>query len=620
MANKTNNTSAKLYPSWVLAAIAGVVMLAALMYNYFSSQEDYFYALHLHTLFTDNEPYYEELQRNSAWLMTLVGSYLTQFFMNAKFPSIAIPLLCVCQFLILEGLFSARLRKWSFALTCALLLPSLLAYISGQNYDYAIYDRFDGSSYLVLFLGQMLSVGLFALSRIPVKFSYAIALVLSLMLSPFVGIFSLVSVLMVCSDSVVEKNKQKMMVSSLFFVAAIGLMLFCGANRFHEFWYITLFAPLINQMYNLTFYYALASVVVHALLPLLQLVAKRDESKVTVTPILLTMLCSVVMMFVSTDILAYKDQNFYAELKAKRLLDNHEWKKLYTLTSKVKNPTTTIIAYQELATMLREKMIKDAFNIEPAFFSYNTSHFATSHFIHYTDLAYYAGLPNTSLFYAMETKQLSGLDFGVLKNMQEAAMLNKEYDLARKYQDLLASSPVYEEYAETWRGYIADTSKMYRELPHLRLVERLIDYSPAVYSATSIQEVIMNRAALVNGLTLLVRLYCDMYQRDMKRFSQDVVACRNYFETRKVPSVIQEACVICDLAGDHLPMQNIRVDNDVFTKTCNIVKEVNAINNNKLATTRLKSRYKGSYTYYYLLSTTDNSMYKGAVAFKKDNK
>ncbi len=620
MANAKKDKSAILFPSWVLAAIAGVVMLGFLMYSYFSSQEDYFYALHLHTLFTDNEPYYEELQRNSAWLMTLVGSYLTQFFINAKFPSVAIPLLCVCQLFLLEYLFSARLRKYSFALSCLLILPSLLAYISGHNYDYAIYDRFNGASYIVLFLGQLLSVGLFALSRIRVKFSYVISLVMALALSPFVGVFSLVSVLMVCSESVFEKDRTKTVVSSLAFVGTVLLMLLCGANCFHEFWHITLFSPLINQMYGLTFYYALASVVVLALLPLLQLAAKREEPKVTAVPVLLTLLCSVVMLFLSTSTLSYKDQNFYTELKAKRLLDNHEWKKLHTLTCKVKNPTTTIIAYQEIATMLREKMIMDAFNIEPVFYSYNTEHFATSHFIHYADLAYYVGLPNTSLFYAMETKQLSGLDFGVLKTMQEVAMLNNEYELARKYQDLLASSSVYREYADTWRSYLADTSKMYRELPYLRMVERLIDDSPSVYSATSIPEVIMNRSTLVNGLTLLVRLYCDMYQRDMKRFSQDVVASRSYFATRKVPPVIQEACVICDLAGDHLPMQNIRVDNEVFDKTYSIVKEVNTINNNKLAASRLKSRYKGTYTYYYLLSTTDNSMYKGAKAFKKDKK
>lgn len=620
MAKTTQNKKETLFPSWILVGCAAIVILVSWVYNYFSSQQDYFYILHLHSFYADNEPYFEELQRNSAWLLTLVGSYITQFFINPKFPSVVIPLICLIQFLLLEWLFNTRSRKVGYLLVCVLLLPSIFAYLSGQNYDYAIYDRLDSSVYIVLFIGQLISVGLYSLSKISIVKSYVITLMVSLVLSPLIGIFSLVSVLMIVVDSFAEKNRFKGIVSVVFLVCTLLVMLLFGVFCYHEYWYVTLFNPLVNPMFETTFYYALVSIIVLSLLPLLQIFKFREDARVNVIHFLGTLVCSVVMFFVSINYLSYDDSNFYAELKAKRLLDSHDWKNLYSVTSKVKNPTSTIIAYQEIATVIREKMIKDAFNIEPIYHGYNTDHFVTPHFVHYSDLAYYSGLPNVALFYAMETKQLSGMDFGVLKTMQEVAMLNKEYDLARKYQDILASSSVYKDYAERWRGYISNPEKMYKELTYLPMIERLIDFSPSTYSAQSIQEVMMNRQKLDNGLTLIVRLYCDMYQRDMKRFSQDVVASSSYFATRKVPTVIQEACVICDIAGDHLPMQYIRVDNDVFNRTYNIVREINSINNDKLAVSRLKSRYKGTYTYYYMLSTTDESMYKGADKFNKMKK
>lgn len=158
----------------------------------------------------------------------------------------------------------------------------------------------------------------------------------------------------------------------------------------------------------------------------------------------------------------YHDENFMAAVRTNLAIDENDWNKALHATQSVKGqPTRDVIINGELAQVMLG-MPKANQELPPLPVSYKDSR---PSFFTFTQLCgmhmlFYMGQINLCYRWGMELSVEYGWRVSCLKYMVKCALLQGEYALANKYNNLLMKTAFHKDWAKKYQTYIDHPERM----------------------------------------------------------------------------------------------------------------------------------------------------------------
>lgn len=159
-----------------------------------------------------------------------------------------------------------------------------------------------------------------------------------------------------------------------------------------------------------------------------------------------SLLISVLLVSISlygANMLNYRNENFHAELRMMRSMEQGDWKELLRIMRNVKRkPTREMVMMKDVALAQRGELDRYAFDydirgVKPAMV-FNLP----IHMVHSAapTMYYWLGMPNYAYMWCMENYIEYGLSPHWLRLFYKSAVVNGEYEVARKYKSLLQTT------------------------------------------------------------------------------------------------------------------------------------------------------------------------------------
>lgn len=405
----------------------------------------------------DSQFFIDSMQRVGG-LSMYVGSFLYQFF---YFPLAGSLLLLL--FLLLLSLLTAKtfnLKGWLFPLA---YIPSLILLLSMTELGYMIYfQKIDGYVYDNIIGVSIILTGLLffqKIKKLPVQMLFACAyLVLSY---PICGAYSLFGgflMLLVSLKNAINGKKLILLIPIIVILTSLILI--------PLFYYRFVFVQLASSdifTANLPDF-LLKGAEMKLWLPFLILavyfvlvVIWKQEVEVKKQHLLLKLLPA--FLFIScifvVYVFSYKDKNFNTELSMQTASDNEDWNEVLKLARNQKDvPSRQIVMNTNLALYKLGLAGDKMFHYKNGNKEINSARFIVPVQIAGTMFYYQYGVLNFCNRWCMEGMVEYGLSVSVLKYFVLSSLLNGDFALSQKYNDVLKSTLFYKSWALKHQQYI----------------------------------------------------------------------------------------------------------------------------------------------------------------------
>jgi len=161
-------------------------------------------------------------------------------------------------------------------------------------------------------------------------------------------------------------------------------------------------------------------------------------------------------------VMSYKDENFTAGVKIYNAIERNDWEKVITIAQSLhEKPTKNIVLSYRIATLLtmrtdgnnsnliRERTVKPNCIRETMLIKIQMGGIS---------FYYNSGDINRCYHWCMENMVEHGMQVSYLKYMVKCAIVNEEYDLARKYNSILLSTMFHKNWALRYQNFIENPS------------------------------------------------------------------------------------------------------------------------------------------------------------------
>lgn len=467
-------------PLWLLpiAYCAAFVALAWLFL--YERNADVLYYMQERSYWNNSMQYFLECVRFPGGFLSWTGSYLTQYF---YYPACGVAVLTgVWMAAFWVAKFSLRVRhEWSFLLLVP-LIALLCTNIQLDRWVYFLKD-IDYCFYHSLGILAALLLSLDVTVALPHKYRtsgrYAqIALVSVLAYYPL-GVYAFVSTFIIAVGMLRKEPKG----------GALGILLAallwgmvpvletgsCTLMRPDERWLYGLkrfeLATLRDSTRELPFWLAFISAM---LLPLLQDVKRQLSTRFS----LMVAFCSLPFAlgaYMAADAYDSKDVSFHSELRMQNAVQQQRWDDvLREFTTARTTPTREMVLFRDIALMNKGEL----------FSRYNYNNQTVGRVVlsdsilvrlcdQAGDLIYYNyGETNFGIRRNIERTMHFGYSYYSMKFLAECALVNGEYDVARKYADILGRSTFQRKWAKEFLPYLQDTTAI-ADSPRFGLVRKM---------------------------------------------------------------------------------------------------------------------------------------------------
>ena len=437
------------------------------------------YHLEQYSLFYPKGDYWLAFFEQPGGILALAGAFLTQF---CHYPvlgaAIFALLMCLLTFLTekafgLEGK-AARLST----------LPALFLLLFITRLDYSIYlFRTYGLLYSQV-LGFCAAMSLVLLYRTCFlgKRSSPLFLAAAVLLGyPLFGAFALLAGTLMALVALREGKVADLAVALLLGAAVPWL---CGAwpgiyPRIHrKFLYLAAF-PYMEFLDNFICLVPLAL----AALALVALCFLRKAGRITV-PVLVGATLLAVMGG------SCWDRGFHTVLDMERAVAEQDWDKVLKLAGKEKNPNRIHVLYRDVALyekgILTEKMFQYPDGDAPL---HTRAQFPISH-ICGVPVLYYCGMINPADRLAMEYSSTFCKNLFYYKYQAKSALVSGEYELARKYLDIVDANWFQGSWVRRYRAFLDNPAQMDADPEFQRLRPLLQNSWTQFEAAAPLQEML----------------------------------------------------------------------------------------------------------------------------------
>ena len=427
------------------------VLVFALLSWYFLMMRnaDVLYMQQMRSLFNDTSVFFQQYNAVPAGFLQWAGCYFTQLFYYPALGSGVLILMWIAIFFLLKKAF---LTSSTQHLTPLLLIPLVCLLVSEIDLGYWIYYHKNHGYCFSQTIGLLFASLLVCLFRsatsIKFKFGTIIASLLGAVL--LVGLYYYIGVYAMAAAAalgIIMLLERRWTSGAFYVIAAIATpFLFrhlSDTMRSEQFFTagIPVFESgnITNTSLSIPFWIALLMLI---LFPILNKVGERIKN-VKAANIISSLLLVAVTGF-SFGVLEdadYDDENYHAECKAYRDIDNMEWEDaLYTIRQIQGTLTRQLIVFKNISLF-------NTGNIGYCMYDYDNKGMtptpSDSLIVHMANTAspiiyLHHGMTNYAYHYCMEIQVEYGFNITELKVMALSSIINGEKKLAQKYLNILS--------------------------------------------------------------------------------------------------------------------------------------------------------------------------------------
>lgn len=464
------------------------VLVFALLSWYFLMMRnaDVLYMQQMRSLFNDTSVFFQQYNAVPAGFLQWAGCYFTQLFYYPALGSGVLILMWIAIFFLLKkGILTPNTQH----LTPLLLIPLICLLVSEIDLGYWIYYHKNHGYCFSQTIGLLFASLLVCLFRsatsIKFKFGTIIASLLGAVL--LVGLYYYIGVYAMAAAAalgIIMLLERRWTSGAFYVIAAIATpFLFrhlSDTMRSEQFFTAGLpvfeSGNITNTSLSIPFWIALLMLI---LFPILNKVGERIKN-VKVANIISSLLLVAITGF-SFGVLEdadYDDENYHAECKAYRDIDNMEWEDaLYTIRQIQGTLTRQLIVFKNIALF-------NTGNIGYCMYDYDNKGMtptpSDSLIVHMANTAspiiyLHHGMTNYAYHYCMEIQVEYGFNITELKVMALSSIINGEKKLAQKYLNILSRTMFHKKWAEHYLP-LARNPKEIGKYPELAKINELHSY------------------------------------------------------------------------------------------------------------------------------------------------
>jgi hypothetical protein len=434
------------------------------------------------SLFIPTIYYFGECMNSAGGLLAYAGTFLTQFFYFPILGSfIFIAILFLIQYLtVIAFCIPKRYYPLSF-------IPGLMLLLSITQLGYILLIFKSSGYFFSNSLGIVAFLLLFIAYRNHSNLILRIALLITILAVgyPLFGFYALFTGLFcLLYDFVLYVKDHK---HSRLLPVIIGLALVASVPQFYYYfvYYHTQLCKIYlvglpDFEYNLTeLVLWLPFIVLFVSFPLFSyfLFSKHDDVKVRKSAFFASsaaFFSAVILLCV----MSYSDANFTAGVRIYNAIERNDWEKVITVAKGLHGkPTKNIVLSYRMATLLTLKPSQD----DPILNHENTikpncirSTMPLKIQLGGISFYYNSGEVNKCYRWCMENTVEFGMRVSYLKYMVKCAIVNEEYDLARKYNAILLNSMFHKRWAQRYQNFI-ENPQLTKEDGEINIVRSMLD-------------------------------------------------------------------------------------------------------------------------------------------------
>ena len=559
------------------------------------------YHLEQYSLFCPKGDYLRSFFEQPGGVLALIGAFLTQF---CHYPVLGAALfallMCLLTFLTEKAFALEGKAVWLST------LPALFLLLFITRMDYSVYlFRTYGLLYSQL-LGFCAASALVLLYRkffLGKRFSPLFVALVVLIGYPLFGAFALLAALLMALLAL-QEGKQGFIDLALVLLLGFAVPRLCGNwsgvfPRIHrKFVYLAAF-PYMEFLDN---FICLVPLILAAS-ALMALCFLRKAGRVTVT-----VLVAVTLLLVAGG--SNWDRGFHTVLGMEKAVSRQDWDKVLKLAKKEKNPNRVHVLYRNVALYetgaLLEKMFQYPDGDAPL---HTLAQFPISN-ICGVPVLYYCGMINPSDRLAMEYSSTFCKNIHYYKYQAKTALVSGEYELARKYLDMVDANWFQGDWTGRYRAFLDNPALMDADKEFLRL-RPLLRNSPKDFEASGpLQEMLFahfENPDYVNEAYYEWQTAFYLIQKDADRTLYSLFNRLDLVPDAPVGMAVAEgAALFGSESGDMEVMRAItsvlRNRNSVLQRFTQFSKAANNTRDSDSEETKewFAAHYGGTYWYYYL--------------------
>ena len=516
-------------------------------------------------LFLNTRQFFNDQMVVPGGLLTWMGTFFTQFF---YYPWLGV-LFLAAWWVLLTWLIKKTFKfQFSFLGTSLLaILPIVFILATVVDLGYWIYILKLRGHFFVTTIGATAVTALLWAFRTVCKGRGVVECLFPLLTCaityPLLGIYGLVATLLmgIWIWRLQPRRLQALCVSITALAAVVCVPLFCYHFVYHQtnyanIWFaeLPLFFILERfQYYYIPFWLLLAYYVIMVVLPCPSRTPAFQKSR---TPLpwggvggglllQLALLGGSVYFVVS---FWYRDKNYHHELAMQRSIERLDWQGVLDIAADQDDePTRSIVVMRNLALARLGRQGNEMYHYLNGSKEYNFP-FQMRLLLVAGQLVYYHyGLPN--LCYRLSTEM--GVEYGWraehLKYLTRCALLNGEWQLARKYIAILSNTTFHRSWAERFAQLIG-TPDAVAKSDEMAFPAHMLHYNDALANDQGFPEdFVMNRlsASSYTGDTVFQEqaLLASLYTKDTRHFWRHLSDYARLHPGEQLPIHVQEAAI-----------------------------------------------------------------------------
>lgn len=574
-----------------------VLVLALLSWYFLMRNADVLYMQQMRSFFNDTPDFFLQYHNRPAGFLQWAGCFFTQLFYYPALGSSVLFLMWTAIFLFLKkGL------QISNALSSVLLVPVVCLLVSEIDLYYWIYYNRNAGYCFAPTLGLLATSILTFIYRnivkLPEKYKTISLFVFPLFIAVlyhFIGIYSLVALVVVAVIMALER-KWKFCLYHLLIAIATPLLctqlydnlritqLFTAGLPVFEYGQAT------NRSLTSPFITAMCSLIILTFINKIGKKIKNEKKSLIISSLLLAFVigCSINALCKAD----CDDENYHAECKAYRAIDECKWEDALNYINEVKGTLTRqLIIFKNIALFNKGRIGYDMYNFDDKGKRPVTGDDLSVSMANTASPLIYLhhGMANFAYRYCMEIQVEFGFNITNLKIMALSSIISGERQLAEKYLKLLSHTMYYKKWAENYLP-LAHNPKLIKKYPELAKIKELHSCLPDI--ATNDNGICENFivdffANLQNNDSAYLQemsLVYSIISRDIQTFWPHYLQYLRLHENEEIPEIYQQAAYFYavnkpDMAPD--PREsNLRLDNAVVNKYNLFNQEIiNLVNN-----------------------------------------
>ena len=458
----------KQLPGWLLPVAYGVVIALVSWYFLYVCNADVMYFLQDRGWWNSTEMFWNECMRLPGGVLSWTGAFMTQFFYYPALGCCLLIGLWLLSFWLAKRLFGIA-NEWSFllfipiaALLCCIIQQGYWVYIQ----PYIDFTFFHSLGFLTALLLASLPYGKLPLNE-HLQNATAVALIVIVAAAGYypLGIYALLASAMI-GMRLLTRHPAWGLVALVTVVLTIWLVPLLEAAdsmliRPNELWLCGLHRYEYKQIIDSSMEWPQYALLLSALLiPLLAKVKGAGKLLVSQGAMLVTFAAIIAALYSRN----FSDYNFHAELRMQRAVDEQNWNDVLREARKAKEPVTRqMVLFRDIALLNNGSLNESRYTYNNK--SISQTAIADSIRLRMSDMSgeliyYNFGETNFAIRRAIERCMHTGYSYHTMRLLTNSAIVNGEFDNARKYLRLMSKSLFHKQWAQETETYLGDTTRI----------------------------------------------------------------------------------------------------------------------------------------------------------------